>query len=86
MGNKYLLDFVLDLYNLLYFQIFLLKYSWFTMLCCFQVYSKVIKLYLYIFFQTFFPYKLLQNVEYSSLCYTIGPCWLSILYIVVCLC
>ena len=24
--------------------------------------------------------------EQSSLCYTIGPCWLSILYIVVCIC
>ena len=25
------------------------------------------------------PYKLLQNVEFSCLCYTVGPCWLSIL-------
>ena len=24
------------------------------------------------------PYSLLQNTEYSSLCYTIGPCWLSL--------
>ena len=22
-----------------------------------------------------FPYRLLQNIEYSSLCYTVGPCW-----------
>ena len=34
----------------------------------------------------FFPYSfldsflLLQDIEYSSLCYTVGPCWLSILY------
>ena len=29
-----------------------------------------------------FFYRLLQNIEYSSLCYTVSPCWLSILYIV----
>ena len=29
-------------------------------------------------FQIPFPYILLQNIEYSSLCYTVGPCWLSI--------
>ena len=35
---------------------------------------------IHIFFsQIFFPYRLLQNIEYSSLCYTVGPCWLSIL-------
>ena len=33
----------------------------------------------------FFPYRLLQNIEYSSLCYKVGPCGLSILYIVVCI-
>ena len=32
------------------------------------------------FFQILFPYRLLQNIEYSSLCYTLGPCWLSILH------
>ena len=31
-----------------------------------------------------FPYRLIQNIEYSSLCYTVGPCCLSVLYIVVC--
>ena len=35
---------------------------------------------MYILFQILFPYRLLQNTEYSSLCYTVGPCWLSILY------
>ena len=30
--------------------------------------------------------RLLQDIEYSSLCCTVGPCWLSILYIVVCIC
>ena len=39
------------------------------MLCQFLVYSKVIQLYIYIFFH----YSLLQDIEYSSLCYTVGP-------------
>ena len=39
--------------------------------------------YIYVYsFPDFFPYRLLQYTEYSSLCYTIGSCWLSILYIV----
>ena len=44
------------------------------------------KPYLFILFQIFFPYRLFQNIEYSSLCYTVGPYWLSVLYIVVCAC
>ena len=53
----------------------------------FQAYVKVIQLcmYVHIFFFTFFHYGLLQDIEYSSLCYTAGPC-LSILYRVVCIC
>ena len=53
----------------------------------FQVYSKVIQLYIYIciLFQVLFHYRLLQDIEYSSLCYMVGPCCLSILYIVVCI-
>ena len=39
-----------------------------------------------IIFQILSPYSLLQNIEYSSLCYTVGPCWLSILFTVVCFC
>ena len=45
-----------------------------------------IYVYIYILFQTLFPYKLLQNIEYSSLRYTVGPCCVSVLYIVVCIC
>ena len=37
------------------------------------------------FFQILFHYRLLQNIECSSLCSTVGPCWLSILCITVCL-
>ena len=32
------------------------------------------------------PSRLPRNVEQSSLCYTVGPCWLSILNIAVCIC
>ena len=39
-----------------------------------QMYSKVIQFYMYILFQILFPYRLLLNIEYLSLCYTIGPC------------
>ena len=51
----------------------------------FQVY---IYIYIYIYhisilFQLLFPYRLLQNIKYSSLCYTVGPCWLSVLHIAV---
>ena len=43
--------------------------------------------YTYIYsFSNFFPFRLLQNVEQSFLCYPVGPCWLSILNIVVCIC
>ena len=33
-----------------------------------------------ILFQILFPFRLLQNIEQSSLCYTVGPCWLSIFF------
>ena len=36
----------------------------------------------------FFPfhYGLPQDTEYSSLCYTVGPCCLSIPYVIICIC
>ena len=36
-------------------------------------------------FEILFPFRLLQNIEQSSLCCTVGSCWLSILKIVVCI-
>ena len=62
---------------------FLLKYSWYIMLCYFQVYR------IYIIFQNLFDYTnsyFIINIKYSSLCYTVSPYCLSILYIVVCIC
>ena len=68
--------------------IFLLTYSWCTM---FQVYSSDSVTYTYtyicintcILFQIIFHYKLLQDIEYSSLCYTVGPCCLSQVSIII---
>ena len=39
-----------------------------------------------VLFQILFPLKLLQNIEQSCLCFTTGPCWLSILNMAVCTC
>ena len=54
----------------------------------FPVHSKVIQVYIYtyIIFEVILHYKLLQDIDYSSLCYTIGPCCFSTLYIVVYIC
>ena len=49
-----------------------------------HLYSRVIKLYtqtyiyVYILFQILFQYRLLQDVEYSSLCHLAGICCLPI--------
>ena len=59
------------------------KYNWFTMLCYFLVYSKVIQIYS---FSYSFPYGILEDIEYGSLCFIVGPCCLSILYVVVHIC
>ena len=45
--------------------------------------DSVLNMYVSILFKILFPFKLLCNTEQSSLCYTIGPCWLSILNIAV---
>ena len=50
----------------------------------FQVYSKVTQLCTYvhvsILFQILFHYRILQDTECSSLCYTVGPCLPVFLY------
>ena len=54
----------------------------FVNFCC-----KVTQLYTYILsFLYAFHNGLSQDIECSSLCYTVGPCCLSVLYIVVCIC
>ena len=53
-----------------------------------SVVSTVIQLYtpISILFQILFYYRLLQNIEYSSLYCAVGPCCLSIICIVVYIC
>ena len=53
----------------------LLKYSWLTVL---QVHSEVIQLYkyTYIIFEIIFHYKLFQDIDSNSLCYTVNLCCL----------
>ena len=53
-----------------------LKYSWFTAKWL------IIHNILHILFHC----GLSQDTDYSSLCYTVGPCYLSIIYILVCIC
>ena len=46
-----------------------------------------ISLYIiYILFHILFYYDLLQDIEYRSLCYTIGSCYFSMLYTIVSIC
>ena len=47
--------------------------------------DSVIHMHVSILFQINFPFRLLQNIKQHSLCYTVGPCWLSILNIAVCI-
>ena len=73
------------LYCLFLILLLLLKYSWFTMLCQPLLYLKVTLLYTYrhSFLYILFHYGLSQDTAYSSLSYTVGPCCLSILHIIV---
>ena len=48
--------------------------------------DSVTHIHVSILFQILFPFRLLQNIVQSSLCYTVGSCWLSILNIAVCTC
>ena len=43
-------------------------------------------IYMYLFFFKFFAHLSYYRILSSSLCYTIGPCWLYILNIAVCTC
>ena len=47
---------------------------------CTAKWFSCIYMYIYILFHILFHYGLSQDIEYSSLCYTVGHCFLSILY------
>ena len=46
--------------------------------------DSLIHIHISILSQILFPFRLLQNIEQHSLCYTVGPCWSSILNTAVC--
>ena len=46
----------------------------------------MILLYMYILFRILFHYGLSQDIEYSSLYYTVRPCYLFILYLIAHIC
>lgn len=59
--------------------------SFLKTIVCFSYTVKLFS-YIYIYIQILLHYRLLQNIEYSSLCCTVYLCCLSILYIIVCTC
>ena len=68
---------------------FQLKYSCFTMLCQFLLYSKVNQISMYIYIPSFwisFPFRSPQSIKQSSLCSTVGSHQLSTLYVIVYIC
>ena len=42
--------------------------------------DSVIYIHVFILFHILFPLTLLQNIEQSSLCYTVGPCWFNLYF------
>ena len=38
---------------------------------------------IYILFQSLFHYRSLQDIQYSSLCYIVGLCWLSFFFFLI---
>ena len=67
----------------IFFKIYYLKNPMVVYLqCCILVYSKVIQLHIIFLVH----YGLSQDIKYSSLCFTIGPCCLSTLCIIAYIC
>ena len=77
--------FSVEALSLFFKKFILLKYSWFmTLISALQQSDSVIDIYF--LFHILYHYGLLQDAEYSSLGYTVGPCCLSNLYILICIC
>ena len=74
---------------ILKFLIYFLNWSTVDLQCCvnFCCTAKWFSYtYIHILFYILFHYSLSQDTEYSSIFYTVGPCCLSILYIIICIC
>ena len=61
------------------FVFLLLKYSWFTVFVSVWCIAQWKRTYIYILFKILFHNSLLQYIEYSAWCYTIGHC--SLFYV-----
>ena len=65
---------------------FILECSWLNtivLISDIQQSDSIIHIHASVLFQILFPIRLLQNIEQSSLCYAVGPCWLPVLTITV---
>lgn len=47
--------------------------------------DSVIRIHVFTLSRILFPCRLIQNIEYRFLCYIVGPRWLSVLYMIVCI-
>ena len=78
------------IFNKTFFIYFVLEYSWLTMLWLrwtakwLSQNDSYTHMHVSILHQIPLPSRLPYSTELSSLCYTVGPCWLSILNIAVC--
>ena len=78
---------IIALYNFFFNLLFILYWSTVSVLVSgVQQIDSVIHIHLPFFVRFCSLYRLLQNIEQSSLCYTVGPCWISILNISVYTC
>ena len=57
----------------------LLKYGWFTVLLVSSIQQSDSIIHTYYIYICLFHYRLLQDIKYGSLCYTVGPCCLCFL-------
>ena len=47
--------------------------------------DSLVRIHAFLLCEVLFPYRLFQNIAQSSLYYTVGPCWSSILNIAMCI-
>ena len=99
-NSQFLPHFLLDFRGEVFSLFLKLKYSQFTLLCWFLwfsfiyiyicIHAHTMYMYVYVYTHTLFQiilhYRLLKYIEYSSLCYTAGPCCISFLYKLICIC
>ena len=70
----YFLNFYGNIVDLQYCIHFRYTVQWYSYICLFTC----------IMYSILFHYRSLQDIDYISLCYTVGPCWLSVLCICCC--